>query len=107
MEGRPEMRYFPAMRNFLLCRLCALVWFLAATVALPVLHAQSDARVNGERLLEHMSAMGGIGKDPAGGYGRVAYSDADRQGREYIVGLMSKAGLRTTIDPAGNISGRR
>jgi len=38
---------------------------------------------------------------------RVAYSDADIQGREYVIGLMKAAGLEPRIDPAGNIFGRR
>jgi len=58
-------------------------------------------------MIEHLNAMGAIGKDPAGGYGRVAYTDADRQGREYVMGLMRAAGLTVNIDAAGNISGRR
>jgi len=51
--------------------------------------------------------MAAIGKDPSGGYSRVAYTEADRQGREYVMGLMRAAGLAATIDAAGNISGRR
>jgi N-carbamoyl-L-amino-acid hydrolase len=57
--------------------------------------------------MEHLNAMADIGKDPAGGISRVAYSEADRQGREYVIGLMRAAGLTTSIDSAGNISGRR
>jgi hypothetical protein len=38
-------------------------------------------------MIEHLNAMGAIGKDPAGGYSRVAYTDADRQGREYGVNI--------------------
>src|SRR2546427_3205748 len=64
-------------------------------------------RVNGQRLLEHMTGMASIGKDPGGGYSRVAYTEADRQGREYVMGLMRAAGLAVSIDAAGNISGRR
>jgi N-carbamoyl-L-amino-acid hydrolase len=64
-------------------------------------------RVNGERLMEHVTAMAAIGKDPGGGYSRVAYTEADRQGRECVMGLMRAAGLAVSIDAAGNISGRR
>jgi N-carbamoyl-L-amino-acid hydrolase len=42
----------------------------------------------------------------ADGVSRVAYSDADVKGREYVAGLMRSAGLQTRIDPAGNIFGR-
>jgi N-carbamoyl-L-amino-acid hydrolase len=37
----------------------------------------------------------------------VAYSEFDKQGREYVMGLMREAGLETSIDVAGNIIGKR
>jgi N-carbamoyl-L-amino-acid hydrolase len=37
----------------------------------------------------------------------VAYSEADRQGREYVAGLMRAAGLEVSVDAAGNLVGRR
>jgi N-carbamoyl-L-amino-acid hydrolase len=66
-----------------------------------------DLRVNGARLNEHLQALGAFGRNPQGGVSRVAYSDADRQGREFVIGLMKAAALDTTIDAAGNIIGRR
>jgi N-carbamoyl-L-amino-acid hydrolase len=81
--------------------------FVALVIAPSALRSQSSARLNGDRMMEHLSAMAAIGKDPGGGYSRVAYSEADRQGREYVMGLMRAAGLPVSIDPAGNISGRR
>jgi beta-ureidopropionase / N-carbamoyl-L-amino-acid hydrolase len=81
---------------------------LAALIfASPELGAQTPARVNGDRVMEHLNAMAAIGKDTGGGYGRVAYTEADRQGREYVMGLMRAAGLTVSIDAAGNISGLR
>jgi N-carbamoyl-L-amino-acid hydrolase len=80
---------------------------VAVIIAPPALRSQSSPHVNGDRMIEHLNAMGAIGKDPAGGYSRVAYTDADRQGREYALGLMRAAGLTVNIDAAGNISGRR
>src|SRR5438132_13207951 len=68
----------------------------------------SDAlRVNGGRLNEHLKALAEFGKNPQGGVSRVAYSEADRQGREYVLGLMRAANLDTSIDAAGNLIGRR
>jgi N-carbamoyl-L-amino-acid hydrolase len=64
-------------------------------------------RVNGERLNAHLAALAEFGKNPQGGVSRLAYSDADREGREYVMGLMRAASLETTIDAAGNIIGRR
>ena len=42
-----------------------------------------------------------------GGVSRLAYSEADRRGREYVFGLMQQAKLDVSIDAAGNIIGRR
>ena len=52
-------------------------------------------------------ALAEFGKNPQGGVSRVAYSDADKQGREYVLGLMKAASLDVTIDAAGNLIGRR
>jgi beta-ureidopropionase / N-carbamoyl-L-amino-acid hydrolase len=82
--------------------------FIAMVLAsLTAVRAQSVPRINSDRLMEHLNAMGAIGKNPAGGYDRIAYTDADRQGREYVIGLMRAAGLEVTVDTAGNISGRQ
>jgi N-carbamoyl-L-amino-acid hydrolase len=43
----------------------------------------------------------------ADGVSRVAYSDADVEGRRYVIDLMRAAGLDPRVDPAGNIFGRR
>src|SRR5215510_14000183 len=64
-------------------------------------------RVNGPRLNEHLKALSEFGKNPQGGVSRVAYSEADRQGREYVMGLMRAAKLDVHIDAAGNLVGRR
>lgn len=64
-------------------------------------------RVNGERINQQLSALSEFGKNPYGGVSRVAYSEFDKQGREYVMGLMRDAGLETSIDVAGNIVGRR
>src|SRR5215510_11081058 len=64
-------------------------------------------RVNGPRLNEHLKALSEFGKNPQGGVSRVAYSEADRQGRGYVMGLMRAAKLDVHIDAAGNIIGRR
>jgi len=69
--------------------------------------AQPQLRVNGARISEHISALAEFGKNPQGGVSRVAYSEADRQGREYVLGLMRAARLETNVDAAGNLIGRR
>jgi N-carbamoyl-L-amino-acid hydrolase len=72
-----------------------------------LLHARPKLQVNGKRLSERLSKLAEFGKNPQGGVSRVAYSDFDRQGREYVMGLMRTAKLETSIDAAGNIIGRR
>jgi len=64
-------------------------------------------RVNGARLNQHLTELSEFGKNPQGGVSRVAYSEADRLGREYVMGLMRTAKLNVSIDAAGNIIGRR
>ena len=71
------------------------------------LAAQPKLRVNGARLNEHLKALSEFGKNPQGGVSRVAYSEADRQGREYVMSLMRAAKLDVSVDAAGNIIGRR
>jgi N-carbamoyl-L-amino-acid hydrolase len=66
-----------------------------------------NIRVNGPRIVEHLTALSQFGKNPQGGVSRVAFSEADRQGREYVMGLMRAASLDVGIDAAGNIVGRR
>jgi N-carbamoyl-L-amino-acid hydrolase len=68
---------------------------------------QGTLRVNGKRIMDHILALAEFGKNPQGGASRVAYSDADKQGREYVLGLMRAARLDVTIDAAGNLIGRR
>ena len=79
----------------------------ALAVCRSALTAQPKLRVNGARLNAHLAALAEFGKNPQGGVSRVAYSEADRQGREYVMGLMRAAKLDVSIDAAGNIIGRR
>ena len=69
--------------------------------------AVGDLRVNGARLNQHLAELSQFGKNPQGGVSRVAYTEADRQGREYVMGLMRAAKLDVSIDAAGNLVGRR
>ena len=79
----------------------------AGAIAFRRVTPQPSLRVIGARLMEHINALAEFGKNPQGGVSRVAYSEADRQGREYVLGLMRAAKLDTSIDAAGNIIGRR
>jgi N-carbamoyl-L-amino-acid hydrolase len=79
----------------------------AGAVALGRFPVQPQLRVNDSRLIEHLKALAEFGKNPQGGVSRIAYSEADRQGREYVMGLMRAAKLDVSIDAAGNLIGRR
>jgi len=79
----------------------------AGALAFRRLPLQPQLRVNSARLMTHLNALAEFGKNPQGGVSRVAYSEADRLGREYVIGLMRSAQLETSIDAAGNIIGRR
>ncbi len=82
---------------------------IAAGAFVSTLAAQSpaDLRVDGDRLNAHITELARIGATPEGGTNRVAYSDADRQGREYAMTLLRNAKLDVSVDAAGNIHGRR
>jgi beta-ureidopropionase / N-carbamoyl-L-amino-acid hydrolase len=100
------MRYFRPMNHTASRFLPTFLLSAAALTAPPASRPQSGPHVNADRLIGHMNAMSAIGKDPAGGYARVAYSDADRQGREYVMGLLRVVGWTPSIDAAGNITAR-
>src|SRR5205085_5253220 len=68
---------------------------------------QTQLRVNGQRIMDHLFALAEFGKNPQGGVSRLAYSEADKQGREYVLRLMRDGRLDVTVDAAGNLIGRR
>jgi N-carbamoyl-L-amino-acid hydrolase len=73
--------------------------------------AVTAAHIDARKLRARIEALSVFGR-PAGGafadgVSRVAYSDADVDGRRYVMAQMTAAGLRPRIDPAGNIFARR
>lgn len=71
------------------------------------LNAQSLKLANSERLESRILALASIGVNEDGGLNRHAYSEADIQARILVIEMMKKAGLKVSIDAAGNILGRR
>jgi N-carbamoyl-L-amino-acid hydrolase len=69
--------------------------------------AQEYPDIDPARLEKTLFELAEFGKQEDGATNRVAFSDADIGGREYVIGLMEKAGLKVDIDYAGNIIGRR
>ena len=74
-------------------------------------HRHRDLRVDGERLWARLVELGEIGaiKGPDGeeGCARLALTDADRAGRDLVVGWMRDLGLDVAIDAIGNVVATR
>jgi N-carbamoyl-L-amino-acid hydrolase len=65
----------------------------------------SNLRVDGARLMSRLMALAAIGATPEGGCRRLALTDEDRQGRDWLVAEMNALGLDVKIDAVGNIVG--
>lgn len=89
--------------------------FLAASLLIsPLIFGSSSNRsqfpsltVNSHRLEKRLMKLAEIGQNEEGGVSRLAYSQADIQGRQYLMSLMKEAGLKVRIDEAANIIGQR
>jgi N-carbamoyl-L-amino-acid hydrolase len=64
-------------------------------------------KIDRTRLEQSIEELGRIGATERGGLTRVALTDEDRRGRDWLVARMKDAGLRVTIDQMGNIFGER
>jgi beta-ureidopropionase / N-carbamoyl-L-amino-acid hydrolase len=64
-------------------------------------------RVNQARIEERIFALAKYGMEANDETQRVAFTQADIDGRNYFIGLMKQAGLEVSIDFAGNIIGKR
>jgi N-carbamoyl-L-amino-acid hydrolase len=84
---------------------------LGSVLSRPTRAQARAARVDAAALRARIEALSALGRPASGSFAdgvtRVAYSDADVGGREYVIGLMRAAGLDPRLDPAGNIFGRR
>jgi N-carbamoyl-L-amino-acid hydrolase len=69
--------------------------------------AQVEVRADATQVESRIKALSKYGANPEGGVSRLAFSEADIQGREYIMTLMEDAGLEVNVDVAGNIVGKR
>jgi beta-ureidopropionase / N-carbamoyl-L-amino-acid hydrolase len=64
-------------------------------------------RIDKRRLEQSIEELGRIGQTPRGGLTRLALSDEDKRGRDWMVSRMREAGLSITVDQMGNIFGQR
>lgn len=67
----------------------------------------TDHTIDAERLLGRLRDLGEVGRDDHDRLARLALSEADRAGRDTVVGWMRAAGLEVVIDRIGNVFGIR
>lgn len=64
---------------------------------------QGQLTINHERLWQRLHLLGEQGALSGGGVSRLALSDADKAGRDLVVGWMKALGLTVSIDAIGNV----
>jgi len=64
-------------------------------------------RIDRRRIEGTIEELGRIGETPRGGLTRLALSDEDKRGRDWMVSRMREAGLSVSVDQMGNIFGER
>jgi len=71
-----------------------------------VTEVSSDLRISIDRLLDRLATLAGIGAiEGTAGAARLAFTDADRDGRDLVVAWMADLGLDVSIDAIGNVIG--
>lgn len=65
----------------------------------------AEIMIDQERLLRRLQELGQVGRDERGRLARLAATDADREGRDLLVGWIREAGLELIVDRIGNIFG--
>jgi N-carbamoyl-L-amino-acid hydrolase len=68
---------------------------------------ETNLRIDGERLWRSLMALAAIGATPKGGVARLALTDLDRAGRDWVIAQAREAGMSVEIDAIGNIFMRR
>jgi beta-ureidopropionase / N-carbamoyl-L-amino-acid hydrolase len=66
-----------------------------------------NLRINGERLSSRLQRLAEAGARVDGGVCRLALTEADKEGRDLVVGWMRELGLAVSIDAIGNVVGVR
>jgi N-carbamoyl-L-amino-acid hydrolase len=64
-----------------------------------------NLRIDGDRLLDRLARLAAVGATADGGCRRVALTDADRAGRDWLVAEMRSLGMAVTVDAVGTIVG--
>jgi len=82
------------------------VSFLPLSNIFNFIDKKNITRINSKRLNQNLKKLQFFGKNKDGGIDRLAFSDADRDARKYVISLMKDVGLDVSIDTAANIVGR-
>lgn len=87
----------------------AILWVAASMPPLSRAQGTSPAKfhVDSQRLQGTLEKLSEFGRNPDGGVTRTGFSETEMAAREYVMGLMTSAGLEVRVDPAGNIFGHR
>ncbi|MES1218741.1 MAG: M20 family metallo-hydrolase [Bacteroidota bacterium] len=84
-----------------------IIFYSLALLSSITCFCQTTIKVNEKRIEGRIDELAKFGKDSIGRGYRVAYTKGDIEARTWFIGLMKKAGLEVSIDPAGNIIGKR
>lgn len=81
---------------------------LISLILVGIIHGADDKKLtcNGKRLEQRIFELAKIGQSEKGGIDRVAFSEADKKGRDHIQSVLKEAGLSVRMDAASNIIGR-
>jgi N-carbamoyl-L-amino-acid hydrolase len=64
--------------------------------------SKKNLRIDGGRLLKRLSELAKRGAREDGGCNRLAFTDADKEGRDLVTGWMRELGMKVSIDAIGN-----
>jgi N-carbamoyl-L-amino-acid hydrolase len=78
-----------------------------ASAARSVERGAPPLRIDGDRLWRSLMELAQIGATPKGGVARLALTDLDRDGRDWLIAAGRAAGMIVTVDRIGNIFLRR
>jgi len=71
------------------------------------LNVEQKLRIRGDRLCRSLLDLAKIGATPKGGVCRLALTDLDQQGRQWVIDKALSLGLSVTVDQIGNTFMRR
>ncbi|HLE69672.1 MAG TPA: M20/M25/M40 family metallo-hydrolase, partial [Vicinamibacteria bacterium] len=64
--------------------------------------SKKTLRIDGERLMKRLDELAKRGAREDGGCNRLAFTEADKEGRDLVTGWMRELGMKVSIDAIGN-----